>query len=260
MVLDALAVVSKLFGLQRWKVTKYIYSTCTLLEYFPLMPLYTSTPLQFTGKYCTFYSSIFIWQLVKLVTIVTLQIKGSIWYIFNVINHKMTMIWHQTLRTHAELKYWLLRQQCYSQYILLWNLHSGPERLFLFWSVWYRPLTSSTPRCHIWNKLAYKQPSAVMEARKQTRSTEITLNIRFYPTWKASAHLSVVREQLSYQGSKYLRHTAGELIQTTAAGQRLTPSCPEGIPQIAKMCDNQSHQRSGRAIGPVFWIWTAVPI
>ena len=29
-------------------------------------------------------------------------------------NHKMNMICHQRLRKHAKLKYWLLRQHCYS--------------------------------------------------------------------------------------------------------------------------------------------------
>ena len=47
---------------QLWKVTKYIYSS-TLLEYFNFMQLYTSTPLQFTEKYSTFYFTTFIEEL-----------------------------------------------------------------------------------------------------------------------------------------------------------------------------------------------------
>ena len=50
--------------------------------------------------------------------------KGPICNKLTVLNHKMTKIYHQRLRTHAKLKYF---QQCYRQYIL-----SGAERLFVF--------------------------------------------------------------------------------------------------------------------------------
>lgn len=71
------------------------------------------------------------------------------------------MICFQRLRKHAKLQYGLLRQQCYSQYVLLWNLHYAAESLFLFWSVWFCPQIGS------------KRRAAAMEACKQTGSTEI---------------------------------------------------------------------------------------
>ena len=40
-----------------------ISGTCTLIEYFNFRLLYTSTPLHFWGKYCTFYSTTYLWQL-----------------------------------------------------------------------------------------------------------------------------------------------------------------------------------------------------
>ena len=40
---------------------------------------------------------------------------------FTVLNRKMYMICHQRLRKHAKLKHWLLQQQCYSQFILLFE-------------------------------------------------------------------------------------------------------------------------------------------
>ena len=36
---------------------QFFWGTCTLLEHFHFLQLYTSTPLQFRGKYCTFYST-----------------------------------------------------------------------------------------------------------------------------------------------------------------------------------------------------------
>ncbi len=56
-----------------WNVTKYIYSSTVfkydlevLVLYLSIsifMLLYISSPLDFRGKYCTFYSTTFIWQI-----------------------------------------------------------------------------------------------------------------------------------------------------------------------------------------------------
>ncbi len=57
---------------QLCNVTQYIYEyctleqiwgTCTLIESFLFMPLSTYTPLHLRCRYCTFYSTTFIWQL-----------------------------------------------------------------------------------------------------------------------------------------------------------------------------------------------------
>ncbi len=49
----------------QWWNTKYIYSSTNLryFEYFHVMQLYTSTPPHLSDKYCTFYSTTFVWQL-----------------------------------------------------------------------------------------------------------------------------------------------------------------------------------------------------
>ncbi len=63
------SVVELLAGVTPVKVTKHIYWSTkvqiwgTLLEHFHFLLLYSSAPLQFRGKYCTFHSTTFIWYL-----------------------------------------------------------------------------------------------------------------------------------------------------------------------------------------------------
>ena len=54
-------------------------------------------------------------------------IKGQMWKIFTVMNHKMTTMHHQRSRKRVRLGY--LPHECCS-YGVLWNFHSGPEWLF----------------------------------------------------------------------------------------------------------------------------------
>ena len=42
---------------QWWEVHLLCWGTCTLLDYFHLLLLFTSTPLHLRDKYCTFYST-----------------------------------------------------------------------------------------------------------------------------------------------------------------------------------------------------------
>ena len=97
--------------------------------------------------------------------------EGPICNTFPVLNHKMHIIC-QRLRKHAKLKYRLLWQKCYSQYILLLKCPFRVERLF--WPVCCHPLPiSPVPLCHPGLPDKNTNTAIAMEISKRTGPTEI---------------------------------------------------------------------------------------
>ena len=65
--IERLNLVKCNYALLLWFTPSTVHKYISLvLEYFHLIPMYTSTPLHFREEYCTFYCATFIWQLITL--------------------------------------------------------------------------------------------------------------------------------------------------------------------------------------------------
>ncbi len=120
-----------------------------------------------------------------------LVLKGARSNILTVLKHKNT-ICLQILRKHAKFTYLFLQKTMLQPVILLWNLCSVSECLFLFWSV--TPPTASSPKR--WK--GFDTPGcqvAAMPTRLQILSALKTLSIQFKNSVTRGIGSSVVYPQ-----------------------------------------------------------------
>ncbi len=61
-------------------------------------------------------------------------------FVLTELKHKNTIIYLQIFRKQAKFAYLFLWKTMLQPVILFWNVHSVSECLFLFWTVWFRPL------------------------------------------------------------------------------------------------------------------------
>ncbi len=155
-------------------------------------------------------------------------------FVLTELKHKNSIIYLEIFRKQAKFAYLFLWKTMLQPVILFWNVHSVSECLFLFWTVWFRPLpiypiAFQHPRLPVGRK---QQRIAAMEVSKQTGS-EIADSTRL----------------------KMPRHPSKKLYE-----QR---NIKAWINQLINFLSLATHWGGGgreKQLSPIFRIWTSAPI